>query len=390
MPKTIAITPSWYWPEAIERISGVPPFGVTELCLGRHVRENPDGLALVAEGRNYTYSELYQQVCALALALNAKGVGKFSMDGRLTADNIVKLLAVLSACIHTRIISEDEDYDGASSLFGSGMDLRDELVDESVQGVEAGDYRMLADSSRLAEAVIAIPGRNSVVNHSNRSLLAAAISLETFLQPEVDRPWLATLPIDRWEGLLSVLCPLFIGAPLILAQTSDTDEFARMICEHQPGYTLTDFSHAALATRESKKEVKKTREILNAILLTTDGIFDSGDRQRISKSFRCPALTVFGLAETSAIFASHPLWYMDESVGIPMTNAHVVPADPRSGAPVQTLWELVESAEVTVQGPSLMCGYEGGDNEQPFLNGRFRTGVIASSDANGMIYVLPD
>ena len=99
---------------------------------------------------------------------------------------------------------------------------------------------------------------------------------------------------------------------------------------------------------------------------------------------------MFGLAETGTIFASHPQWYLDESVGIPMTNAHVVPSDPRNGAPIQALWELVESAEVTVKGPMLMCGYEGGDNESHFVGGRFRTGVIASSDANGMIYILPD
>lgn len=37
-----------------------------------------------------------------------------------------------------------------------------------------------------------------------------------------------------------------------------------------------------------------------------------------------------------------------------------------------------------------MCGYEGQDCEGNFIDGRFRTGVIASSDANGMIYILPD
>lgn len=99
---------------------------------------------------------------------------------------------------------------------------------------------------------------------------------------------------------------------------------------------------------------------------------------------------MFGLAETGAIFVSHPQWYLDEAVGIPMTNAHVVPSDPRNGEPIQALWELVESAEVTVKGPALMCGYEGQDCEDRFIDGRFRTGVIASSDANGMIYILPD
>jgi len=101
-------------------------------------------------------------------------------------------------------------------------------------------------------------------------------------------------------------------------------------------------------------------------------------------------LTLYGLAETGPIFAAHPQWYMDESIGIPVTNAHVVPADPRNGAPIQTLWELVESAEVTVKGPALMTGYENRNDLDYLTEGRFRTGVIASSDANGMIYILPD
>jgi hypothetical protein len=36
----------------------------------------------------------------------------------------------------------------------------------------------------------------------------------------------------------------------------------------------------------------------------------------------------------------------------------------------------------------LMCAGE--DRADQFTDGRFRTGVIASSDANGMIYLLPD
>ena len=30
MPKTIAITPSWYWPANITRVAGVPPFTLEE------------------------------------------------------------------------------------------------------------------------------------------------------------------------------------------------------------------------------------------------------------------------------------------------------------------------------------------------------------------------
>jgi hypothetical protein len=73
-----------------------------------------------------------------------------------------------------------------------------------------------------------------------------------------------------------------------------------------------------------------------------------------------------------------------------MTNAHVVPVDPRSGVPVATLWELVESAMVTVWSPQLTVGYDAGAHSERFRDGRFVTGTIASSDGNGMIYLLPD
>lgn len=386
MPKTIAITPSWYWPEAIDRIAGIPPFGVTELCVDRHARERPESLALISNDQQLSYAELYQKVSSLSEILRQKKIRRAALDGQNGIDNIIRLLAALSAGIHTRIVGADEDFDQVASAFLSELDLREENTNVSAS-VEATTPLKI---DGLRDPAIAIPGRNAVVNHSNRSLLAAALSLVTFLQPVKDRSWLAVLSLHRWEGLLSVFAPLYSGVPLIISSDDSTDAFAQAIQTHQPAYALTDLSMATLATRESKKEVKKARDILQAILLTTDGIFSPGDRQRVGKSFRCPALTLYGLAETSAIFASHPMWYLDESVGIPMTNAHVVPSDPRSGTPIQTLWELVESAEVTVQGPSLMCGYEGGDNEQPFLDGRFRTGVIASSDANGMIYILPD
>lgn len=388
MPKTIAITPSWYWPEAVDRVAGIPPFGVTELCVNRHARERPDSLALIYEEHRLTYGELNRKVSGLAETLRQKGIRRAAMNGSTTADSVIKLFAALSAGIHIRISGADEDFERIASDFGSELDLRQQNPDDS-ESVNP-ENQPVFNSDGLREAAIAIPANNAVVNHSNRSLLAAAISMVTFLQPARGRSWLASLPLYRWEGLLSVLCPLYSGVPLVISAQDNTDAFTQALQEHRPGYALTDLAWASLASRESKREVKKAREILEAMLLATDGIFDAGDRQRVGKSFRCPALTLFGLAETSTIFASHPMWYLDESVGIPITNAHVIPSDPRTGTPIQALWELVESAEVTLQGPSLMCGYEGGGNENPVIEGRFRTGVIASSDANGMIYVLPD
>ncbi len=389
MPKTIAITPSWYWPESVDRVVGVPPFSVTELCVARHARENPDAIALISNGEQVSYGELMHAIAIVSDGLLEKVTSsrRAVLSSELSISGIIRLLGGLAAGCHIRIAGNDETLETAASSFGSTMDLSSEPIPpKSTDLISAHRPSM----QEISNAAVAIPGRRAVVNHSQRSLLAGTISLVTFLQSGSDRPWLASMPLSRWDGLLSVLVPLYLGVSVVVCASGDGEAIAESITQFQPGCAIADIDIAAEATRESKRAVKKARSILDSFLLTTAGVFDPGDRQRVEKSFRCPSLTMFGLAETGTIFASHPQWYLDESVGIPMTNAHVVPSDPRNGAPIQALWELVESAEVTVKGPMLMCGYEGGDNENHFINGRFRTGVIASSDANGMIYILPD
>jgi acyl-CoA synthetase (AMP-forming)/AMP-acid ligase II len=389
MPKTIAITPSWYWPDSVDRVAGIPPYGVPELCVERHAREHPENIALISRDGEISFGELQQRVGAMSETLLQKKPDsrRAILSGELSISGIIRLFSALSAGYHIRLVPADGDQESAAATFGSGLDLGTEEVPEAAGAVEGRKVISLDDFSNAA---VAIEGKNAVVNHSHKSLLASTISLVTFLQPQPDRSWLATLPLDRWEGLLSVIAPLYMGVPVVVGNGNDPEGFAEAVQQYKTGYAISDLDTAALATREAKKSVKKARDILDSVLLSTEGVFNPGDRQRVAKSFRCSSLTMFGLAETGTIFASHPQWYLDESVGIPMTNAHVVPSDPRNGAPIQALWELVESAEVTVKGPMLMCGYEGGDNESHFVGGRFRTGVIASSDANGMIYILPD
>jgi hypothetical protein len=152
-------------------------------------------------------------------------------------------------------------------------------------------------------------------------------------------------------------------------------------------YALTDLESAVAITRDAKREAKSARGALDAVVCSTRGVFDADERRRIGRLLECAALTLFGMAETGPIFAAHPSWYLDEAIGIPVTNAHVVPVEPRSLHPLPTLWELVESARVTVGSPMQAVA---GLAESRRRDRRVVTDVIASSDANGMIYVLPE
>ena len=381
MPKTIAITPSWYWPAGISRVVGVPPYSIYDLCVARNGRRTPEAPAIIDAAGTMTYEELLGEVGrrAQSLAVAAGESRQAVLPGSLTRANVLELLAGLAAGVKLRIVPDES----VSATAQQGNLL--------VAGQEPpGETPAVPDAGRdTHEAAVVLQGEAGPVAHSNRSLLAMAISMATFLDAPAAAPWLSTLPLSRWEGLMAALLPLYLGAPLVIPPANaDPDTLLGLIPRHGVRYAIAAIEPFAYACREAKRAAKDARRVLSAALLATDGPFEPDQRRRVGKALECPALTFWGMPETGPIFASHPSWYIDESIGLPMTNAHVVPSDPRSGQAIQALWELVEMAEVTVFSPSLMVQDAAVAPEATFSGNRFRTKMMASSDANGMIYLL--
>ena len=385
MPKTIAITPSWYWPPGIQRVVGIPPFSIPELCVDRPARDNPAGTAVVAGNTRLSAAELRDEVqrtaAGVAAAAGSDQIAVLAADASL--DSVVLLLAALAAGLHVRLLPPTEDAATDVAAHG-GIAL-----DASMRGGSAAVAGRHAPSlTELREGAIVIRGASGPVVHSHRSLLAASISLSTFLDATPGRPWMPLIPLSRWEGLVAALTPLYLGAPLVLPPGNDPEAIVQTITRERVGYAFADLTEGARIARDAKKAAKDARKVLDGFLLSVDGMFDPDERRRVSRSLECPALTVWGMPETGPVFASHASWYMDESVGIPITNAQVVPSDPRTGEPIQALWELVDSAEVTVWSPAVCLRTEGADQPGRWAGARFRTGMTASSDANGMVYLL--
>lgn len=384
MPKTIAITPSWYWPTGIARVVGVPPYPVYELCLVRNERDHADEPALIDSQGQLSFRQLREEVNRRAhpLALAAGESRLAVLAGELTRENVLQLLAGLAAGVRLRIAPPGTDPRALASQVGAPAIAGEQPPGDGT----APPYAGMLDPTLPA---VTIDGQVAPVCHSNRSLLAMAISMATFVDAERQGPWMSTLPLSRWEGLMAALIPLYLGKPLVLPKPgADPDTLLGNITQYRLSYVVSDLASFSHACREAKRAAKDARRVLNAALVAVDGPFDPDQRRRVSKALECPALTFWGMPETGPVFAAHQSWYLDESVGLPMTNAHVVPSDPRTGQPIAALWELVEMAEVTVFSPSLMTGYDGREATDRYAGNRFRTGMMASSDANGMIYLL--
>ncbi len=384
MPKTIAITPSWYWPAGILRMVGVPPYSIYELCLLRNEHLRPADTALIDSEGQLTFEQLRAEVDrrAQSLAIAAGETRKAVLPGELTRENLLELLAGLAAGVALRIVPPTGDASSVAASVSGGL----------IAGHEPPAATSAIPDTGLLEPTrpcVSINGSTAPVLHTDRSLLAMALSMATFVDADRNGPWLSTLPLSRWEGLMAALIPLYLGAPLIVpAAGSDPDSLLGLISRFQVRFAASDLDSFAYACREAKRSARDARRTLTAALLAVEGPFDPGQRRRVSKALECPALTFWGMPETGPVFAAHQSWYIDESVGLSMSNAHVVPSDPRTGQPIQALWELVEMAEVTVFSPSLMAGYDGADARERFIGNRFRTGMMASSDANGMVYLL--
>lgn len=364
MAKTIAITPSWYWPAGVPRVIGVPPFRVEELTLSRWARRAPDSVALICGSSRRTWRALSEEVLDRVAAVRERGV--VDLMATTSAEGVVELLAGLAAGVPVRA-------GGAAALPPATDDP-----------LGAGEQ---ANGGGLTGPAVAVPGAGGTVWLSHRSLVAGGLSLGCFLgiHDPGGATFVTALPLSTWEGIYGAVVPLLAGLAVSVTEPGPAAlESAR---RESATWLYSDLHDVFAWTHEAKREVKALRGSLRAAVLSVGGPFDSEQRRRVGRLLECPVLTFFGLPETGPIFASHASWYIDESVGIPVTNAHVVPADPRTGTPLSTLWELVESAMVTVAGPSLCTAADW--PLRRLADGRLATGVVASSDPNGMIYLVP-
>jgi hypothetical protein len=278
------------------------------------------------------------------------------------------------------------NIEGPSLSVSSGYLTADELVSGNLTTGEPAT----TGPGDFTKNRIYLNGKFGLTVHSERSLLAGALSFATFLEGALvvghksDSTWLNLYSLSGWQGLNGLLSSLVNGSITYFCQ--DTSQAAHLIGEASPNWILCDFNCGSDISSMMGRKKKNSVYGSQGALLGIDGEFSPDVRRDISNSLGS-ALTFYGTGEIMVMVASHPSWYIDEAVGIAIPNMHIVPADPDTFEPIDTLWELLDQAVISSWSPSL--GTPVTDKEAAhFKDGRFITEAMAASDPNGMLYLL--
>ena len=395
MPKTIATTPSWYWPDGVPRVLGTPPLPLARLLVDRQAERAPSRPAVVCDDRTITADGLAAGVAAVAGALGPEGTGSetVAVCAGPSADGVVSVLGALAS--RRKVLLVDPGSKAVADLLAATPGVPALGDAEGVAALAGAGFRPITVDDRepgrtgesLTAPSVCLAGGSGPVWHSQRSLLAGALALRAFFDPAAGSSWLSVASPCSWDGLCTVVCALLAGATVVVAHAGPEAEEA--FERHQPAWTSVGLGNARASWSGGGRKRRRQTGTGQRVLATVDGPFEPDECRALAGATGADVLTMFGTAEAGPVLASHPSWHLDEAVGIPVPNMHVVPADPDTGEPVDVLWELLDRAMVSVWAPSLALG--------GFVPGpgapdgrRFVTGVLAASDPNGMLYLVDE
>ncbi len=113
-------------------------------------------------------------------------------------------------------------------------------------------------------------------------------------------------------------------------------------------------------------------------------------RRLANSFFPSPVLLAFGLPETGPVAAHHPSWFLEDSIGLPITNVDIWPLNPETGEPLDLAWEALEYGELGVKSPIVAVGSLPQEAHRDRMRGAWmRTRRLVQLDANGFLYLLP-
>ncbi|HZD42375.1 MAG TPA: class I adenylate-forming enzyme family protein [Terriglobales bacterium] len=399
-----------YWPEDIYRYLAIPGISLDDGLIARPGKRTPNRPALIGDQGSVTYKQLIAEADQLMKSVLACLEGKGNRVAMAIAAPLPLARALFGALKGRCVVFPVNLSTTPGALANQLQQFRPDLViaDDAwrrtigagVDGVRIISFLELEETKSnvgpprgrqdLGAPVLALAMEGGgLAYHSHKSLLAGAVSWSTFVPLKTEDLVLAAEPLYTWEGLYGLLPILFRGGTCLLGDLQNPEGLARGVVEHRPIYTILSRPGARLLYQSSHRVlVQAFRECLRGLFVSTTGPFTAIGRMRLKNLLGKPALLAFGSAEAGPVFSSHPTWFLDSAVGIPVTNVDVWPLNPASGNPLEVPWETIEYGEVGVKSPMTAVDYQSPEEKDRRVKGGWlRTKIVTTMDPNGLFYI---
>jgi acyl-CoA synthetase (AMP-forming)/AMP-acid ligase II len=399
-----------YWPEDVYRYLAIPGIAIDDGLVARPGKRSPDRPALIGPQGPVSYKQLLADVDHVMKAVLTCLEGK---SGRIVValNDPLELVRVVFGALKARATVFLMNVSLAPEVlvpqlqkfqpdFAIADDALRRVIQASIESVRIVSLPELRESKPAAAAPrgrqdLTAPALalamddGGLAYHSHRSILAGAVSWSTFVPLKAEDLVLAAQPLYTWEGLYSVLPILFRGGTCLVADLQDPEKLAHGVREHHPIYTMLSRPEARLLYQSTHRPVVQAfRESLHGLFVSTTGPFTAIGRMRLKNLLGKPALLAFGSAEAGPVFSSHPTWFLDNAVGIPVTNVDVWPLNPANGNPLEVPWETIEYGEVGVKSPMTAADYDSPEEKEKRVKGGWlRTKIVTTMDPNGLFYI---
>jgi acyl-CoA synthetase (AMP-forming)/AMP-acid ligase II len=368
-----------YWPEDTARYAHVPLKRVGDITLHAAAQSAGDRAALVTAKGPASYAELSAAVKKLAATLR----GRLSKGSRvaLALDDPRELLCALFACWETEMLafaSPGAIAPQVVELFGADLVVGGEgerAVPFASLAAEEGSDK--ADRPDFKKPLIALakPDHSGEVLHTHKTLAATAIAVGSFFMMDGETSLLLAQAPTDWLSLAMLL-----GAWQKSATVWAGWGGAAASQPERVDYLVIGWDAAMREHVDSPPRIPRLRIGAGAVV-GIEGPFSLSRRRRLARRLGTPVLTVLGRSDLGPLIASHPTWFLDDAVGIPLPNVDTRPLNPANGQPLNIGWDAVESAELGVKSAHAPAG------GTLVADNWIRTGLGAEIDPTGLYFL---
>lgn len=399
-----------YWPDDVYRYMAIPSIYLDEALVTRPAKRFPEKTAVQFDSSKLTYQQLAAETDKAARAILSLTEGK-NLRVTFLLTSPLEFLPVFIGALRAHCMVQLPDLSAAPEgllpqisafspdlvIMGDKMDKKITTDGQKTRTLSLAElYQLKPGTSRVLKRLdmkgpsVALAGREGKVFYqSHQSVLAGAISWSAFIPLDEKDVVLNLQPFYTWEGLYGLLPVLFKGATCHMASLEDPEKLACSLVSQNCSYTWLTQEEARKFLREPQHNlINKLKTTLSGLFVSVSGSFRPRSRKLLKNLFGgVPVLTVFGLPEAGPVVASHPTWYLNEAIGIPVSNVDLWPLNPQTGNPLLVPWEAIESAEIGIKSPMTAVAFSSPEEKGVQVREDWlRSYLIASMDPNGLFY----